>query len=380
MIFRDRGEGPTTYPMVPLREVVVYPGTPVSLIIGRARSLAAIEAANQSDRKEVFLAAQRVGDNVNPSTEDVYDFGTIASIEQVLKLPDGNTKLLVHGQRRAKVSRHVEHDDMFVVEVEEFAAEHDATDVELTALCRTVKTTFERYVKLNRAVPPEMLLSVNAIEAPDRLADTLIAPLQFKLAERQELLETVDPRERLERVYKALLTEIEFLQVEKKLKTRVKRERENNQREYWLNEQMKAIQKELGDKEGRSDLEELAQQLANKNLPEHVQARAEKELRKLSQMNTMSAEATVVRNYLDWIVALPWEPSAEEPATLPEAAEVLDADHFGLRKVKERIIEYLAVSTLVDQMRGPILCLVGPPGSGRPVSPGPSPAPASAPS
>jgi len=365
MIFRDRGDDSRTYPMVPLREVVVYPGTPVSLIIGRKRSLAAIEAASQSEPREVFLAAQRAGDNVNPTVDDVYDFGTVASIEQVLNLPDGNTKLLVEGRRRARVARHVEHPDMFVVELDEFTPEHDPSDVELTALCRTVKTTFERYVKLNRAVPPEMLLSVNAIEQPDRLADTLIAPLQFKLAERQELLEMVDPRKRLERVYKALLTEIEFLQVEKKLKTRVKRERENTQREYWLNEQMKAIQKELGDKDGRSDLEELAQQLANKNLPEHVQARAEKELRKLSQMNTMSAEATVVRNYLDWIVALPWTERSEADVALADAASVLDDDHFGLRKVKERIIEYLAVSTLVDQMRGPILCLVGPPGVGK---------------
>jgi len=358
-------ESTQRFPMVPLREVVVYPGTPVSLIIGRPRSLAAIERACENSPREVFLAAQRASDNVNPSIDDVYTFGTIATIEQVLKLPDGNTKLLVEGQRRARIVRHIDAPDMFLVEVEVFEPAADSDDVELAALCHTVKSTFERYVKLNRAVPPEMLLSVNAIEAPSRLADTLIAPLQFKLAERQELLETVDAQARLERVYKALLTEIEFLQVEKKLKTRVKRERENNQREYWLNEQMKAIQKELGDKEGRSDLEELAQQLAAKNLPEAVQARAEKELRKLSQMNTMSAEATVVRNYLDWIVALPWSEVSENDTPLTRAAEVLDDDHFGLRKVKDRILEYLAVSTLVDQMRGPILCLVGPPGVGK---------------
>jgi ATP-dependent Lon protease len=361
----ESSSAPRRYPMVPLREVVVYPGTPVSLIIGRPRSLAAIEAASKQQPREVFLAAQRAGDTVNPSVEDVYDFGCIATIEQVLKLPDGNTKLLVEGRRRARVVRHIDQPEMFEVDVEEFEPVHDPDDVELAALCRTVKATFERYVKLNRSVPPEMLLSVNAIEEASRLADTLIAPLQFKLAERQELLETIDTKERLERVYKALLTEIEFLQVEKKLKTRVKRERENTQREYWLNEQMKAIQKELGDKEGRSDLEELAQQLAAKNLPEAVQARAEKELRKLSQMNTMSAEATVVRNYLDWIVALPWTEVAAEDTPLAKAAEVLDDDHFGLRKVKDRILEYLAVSTLVDQMRGPILCLVGPPGVGK---------------
>ncbi|MCB0203038.1 MAG: LON peptidase substrate-binding domain-containing protein, partial [Anaerolineae bacterium] len=203
---------------------------------------------------------------------------------------------------------------------------------------RTVKSTFERYVKLNRAVPPEMLLSVNALEDPDRLADMLVAPLQFKTAERQELLETFDTSARLDRIYKALLAEIEFLQVEKKLKSRVKRERESSQREFWLNEQMKAIQKELGDKEGRSDLEELASALAEKDLPDEVRDRAEKELRKLAQMNLMSAEATVVRNYLDWIVQIPWSEESEETPSLEEAARILDKDHFGLRRIKERIL------------------------------------------
>ncbi|HHO52004.1 MAG TPA: endopeptidase La [Deltaproteobacteria bacterium] len=366
-LFRDpRPETDTshTWPMLPLREVVVFPHTPMSLIIGRPRSLAAVEAANASSSREVFLAAQRAGDNVDPDTEDVYEFGTIATIEQVLKLPDGNTKILVEGRTRAQVRRFVDNEQMFEVELERFEPT-DAPDADVQALLRTVKTTFERYVKLNRAVPPEMLLTINAMEDADRLADTLVAPLQFKLEERQELLEMVDVGQRLERIYKALLTEIEFLQVEKKLKSRVKRERDNSQREYWLNEQMKAIQKELGDKEGRSDLEELAAALAAKNLPGEVQIRAEKELRKLSQMNTMSAEATVVRNYLDWIVALPWTEASTEAISLADAAAVLDTDHFGLRKIKERVLEYLAVSTLVEKMRGPILCLVGPPGVGK---------------
>ena len=357
-------------PMLPLREVVVFPGSPISLIVGRPRSLAAIEAANTSPSKEIFLAAQRSGDNSNPDLDDIYAFGTIGTLEQVLKLPDGNTKILVEGRGRAKRVEAVDDDRMFRVRVERIEPADNTADVELQALCRTVKSTFERYVKLNRAVPPEMLLSVNAIEDPDTLADTLVAPLQFKVSERQELLELTDAKARLERVYKALLTEIEFLNVEKKLKTRVKRERETNQREFWLNEQMKAIQKELGDKEGRSDLEELAQQLADKDLPDPVRVRAEKELRKLSQMNTMSAEATVVRNYLDWVLALPWTELSEHEAAgeaeqLTEAAAILDEDHFGLAKVKERIVEYLAVSTLVDRMRGPILCLVGPPGVGK---------------
>ncbi len=360
----------TILPMLPLREVVVFPGSPISLIVGRPRSLAAIEAANVTAGKEIFLAAQRSGDNSSPTLDDIYAFGTIGTLEQVLKLPDGNTKILVEGRQRARRLEAVEKDDLFRVRVERVSPSHDPADVELQALCRTVKSTFERYVKLNRAVPPEMLLSVNAIDDADALADTLVAPLQFKVAERQGLLELTDATARLERVYKALLTEIEFLNVEKKLKTRVKRERETNQREFWLNEQMKAIQKELGDKEGRSDLEELAQQLSEKDLPDPVRERSKKELRKLSQMNTMSAEATVVRNYLDWVVALPWtevsETRSDDPSRdLEASAAILDEDHFGLAKVKERVLEYLAVSTLVDRMRGPILCLVGPPGVGK---------------
>ncbi len=365
MFFDHKRDGKShTLPLLPLRAVVVFPHTPMSLIIGRPKSLAAVEEANRRPGKEIFLAAQRTGDAVTPEEGDVYPFGTIASIEQVLSLPDGNTKILVEGRRRARITKFVPNDAWFEVELEEPTAEAQP-DVEVEALVRTVKTTFERFVKLNRAIPPEMLLTVNALEDPDRLADMLVAPLQFKLEERQELLETVSVSARLERIYRALLTEIEFLQVEKKLKTRVKRERETNQREYWLNEQMKAIQKELGDKEGRSDLEELAQALAAKNLPVEVQSRAEKELRKLSQMNMMSAEATVVRNYLDWIVALPWTEESDGAVDLQQAARVLDADHFGLRRIKERILEYLAVSTLVDKMRGPILCLVGPPGVGK---------------
>ncbi|MFT4624884.1 MAG: ATP-dependent Lon protease [Myxococcota bacterium] len=371
MFFREqrpRKEG-SGWPLLPLRDVVVFPHTPMSLIVGRPRSLAAVHAANQSEGREIFLVTQRHGDRLNPTVEDLRDFGTLATIEQVLHLPDGNTKILVEGKRRARTVRHLDTEAFFEVELEIFepAAEHP---MEVHALARTVKTTFERYVKLNRAVPPEMLLQVNALEDPDRLADVLVSALQFKLAERQDLLELVNAGERLERIYKSLLTEIEFLQVERKLKTRVKRERESNQRDQWLNEQMKAIQKELGDKEGRSDLEELAAQLAAKAMPTQVKERAEKELRKLGQMNAMSAEATVVRNYLDWVLALPWtleptEAGAEPDAGTAKAAAVLDEDHFGLRPVKERILEYLAVSSLVDRMRGPILCLVGPPGVGK---------------
>jgi len=365
MFFRDkpnREETEQRIPMMPLREVVVFPNAPISLIVGRPRSVAAVKSANERGG-EIFLIAQRSGDQLDPSPDDVYEFGTIASIEQTLHLPDGNMKILVEGRRRARLIRYCDNPDFFEVEVEEFHPRE--ASVEVQAMVRAVKTTFERYVKLNRSVPPEMLLTVNALEDADRLADTLISVLQFKLAEKQELLEEVDVERRLERVYKALLTEIEFLQVEKKLKHRVKRERESNQREYWLNEQMKAIQKELGDKDGKGELGELAEGLANKALPLAVSERAEKELRKLSQMNLMSAEATVLRNYLDCILELPWMEVTEDKPNLKTAGEILNEDHFGLKEVKERILEYLAVETLVSRMRGPILCLVGPPGVGK---------------
>jgi ATP-dependent Lon protease len=365
MFFREQktGEsGSLRLPMMPLREVVVFPQAPISLIVGREKSVAAVVAANENGGL-LFLVTQRRSDQLDPGTEDMFQFGVVAKIEQTLHLPDGNMKILVEGRRRARLVSFVDCPTYFKVEVEEYAPRE--ASVEIQALVRTVKTTFERYVKLNRSVPPEMLLTVNALEDPDRLADSLIAVLQFKLPERQELLEEVDVEQRLERVYKALLTEIEFLQVEKKLKHRVKRERESNQREYWLNEQMKAIQKELGDKDVGGELQELVQAIKNKALPERVRARAEKELGKLAQMNPMSAEATVVRNYLDTLIELPWLERTEERPNLKTAAEILNADHYGLRTVKERILEYLAVETLVERVRGPILCLVGPPGVGK---------------
>ncbi|TNE87898.1 MAG: endopeptidase La [Deltaproteobacteria bacterium] len=368
MIFRDKqGETRHIYPLLPLRGMVVFPNQPQSLEVGRSRSVAAVHAAEANKgegRAELFLLTQRNADNDSPSPDDLYDFGTLAVVEQTLRLPNNNTKILVRGTRRARVKRWLRVDDYDAVEVELFEPSQEM-DAELSALVRTVKATFERFQKLNRAIPPEMLLQVNALEDPDRLADTLVAPLQFKMQERQEILELVDVRARLERLYRALLTEIEFLQVERKLKSRVKKEREANQREYWLNEQMKAIQKELGEKEGKSELEDLARALAAKDLPEEVQQRAERELRKLSQMNLMSAEATVVRNYLDWIVDLPWTELSGEPPDLARAAAILNEDHYGLRRVKERILEHLAVDSLVTKMRGPILCLVGPPGVGK---------------
>ena len=354
-----------TLPLLPLRDVVVFPHAPaVSLIVGRERSLNALRASLDKGRL-LFLVAQRRAEQEDPGPEELYAYGTIAHVEETLSLPDGTTRMVVSGRSRGRLSRFCPNATHFEVEVEALLPDQDVS-VELQALVRTVKGSFERFVKLNRNVPPEMLLAVNAMEDADKLADTLVPVLRFKLAERQELLELVSPDARLERVYRALVSEIEFLQVEKKLKGKVARERENAGRDQWLSEQMQAIQRELGDKgDGRGELAELADALAAKALPDDVRARAEKELQRLSQMNLISAEATVLRNYLDWILALPWVPSEVGSPSLAKAAQVLDQDHFGLIKVKERILEYLAVSTLVERMRGPILCLVGPPGVGK---------------
>ena len=369
MFFRDRdgeegdeAEG-VTLPLLPLLDVVVFPGSMVSLIMGRPQSVAAVQKANDMSR-EVVLCAQRDGEVTKPGTADLHEFGTIATISKMLALPDGKIKVAVEGTARARILRIKEEEPYFIAVVEAISP-LDTVSVEVEGLARTVKGTFERFVKLNRAVPPEMLLSVNALEDPDRLADTVIGALKLKVEERQNLLEVIDASERLEQVYKILLTEIEFLKVEKKLRGRVQRDRENTERDKWLNEQVKAIQKELGDKEKREDIEELARALVQKDLPEAAQTRAKKEIQRLSQMNIMSAEATVVRTYVDWILSLPWNEKAETNADLQKAGEVLNEEHHGLGEVKERVVEYLAVAQLVDKIRGPILCLVGPPGVGK---------------
>ncbi len=362
MRFGSERRAPPTYPLLPIRDVVVFPHAPVSLIIARAHSKRAVEAAWGSSSRELFLLTQRDADQLEPTVADLHTVGTVSALFELFHLPDGSMKILVEGRRRASLRELLQEEPYRIARVEEHLPRQHA-DPELMALARTVKSTFERYAKLNRAVPPEMLLSVNALDDPDRLADMLIPALSFKTRERQELLAILDPERRLDQVYRALLAEIEFLQVEKKYRARAKRE--HRPPNLWLNEQIKVLHKDLGDKEGRSEIEELAEALAAKELPAEARTRAEKELRKLAQMNLMSAEATVVRNYLDWIVQIPWTEAATEPVSLERAARVLDEDHFGLRKIKERILEYLAVSTLVETMRGPILCLVGPPGVGK---------------
>lgn len=366
MFFRDRrgdDEGRPGIPMLPLKEVVVLPHVHDSLLVGRPRSVAAVQEATRRNR-EIFLVTQRSSDREEPTPDDIYEYGTIARIEQTLHLPDGNLKVVVTGRRRARIASYLQRDPFYEVAVETFEPQELTREVQ--HLVRTVKTTFETYQKHNREVPAEMVLTINAMEDADHLADMLIHNLRsLKVAERQELLETVDVGKRLERVYKALLTEIEFLQVERKLKHRIKKEAEHSERENVLHQQMKDIQRELGDQNGRGEIEELARAVAEKNLPAHARDRAEKELRKLAQMNGMSAEATVLRNYLDTILELPWTETSAKAPDLERAAAVLDEDHYGLHKIKERILEYLAVEALVDRMRGPILCMVGPPGVGK---------------
>src|SRR6185295_14850785 len=351
-------------PLLPLRDLVVFPHMVVPLIVGREKSRAALAAAFEGD-KEIFLAAQPVGKTPDPEPDDIYEVGTVATIIQMLRLPDENLKVLVEGRKRARIHRYIESDDFHKVEVSDIA-EHSKLDVETEALMRSVRAAFEKYVKLNKGIPPEMLLTVAAIDDPSRLADTLVAHLSFRLEDRQELLETADASERLERILKFVQAEIEILEVEKKIKSRVKKQMEKTQKEYYLNEQMQAIQKELGEKnEFRSELADIENRIAQKKMSEEALDKCTRELRKLKMMSPMSAEATVVRNYIDWVLALPWYEYSEDRLDIAHAARVLDEDHYGLRKVKERILEHLAVASLVDRMQGPILCLVGPPGVGK---------------
>jgi ATP-dependent Lon protease len=351
-------------PLLPLRDIVVFPYMVVPLFVGRPRSIKALEDAMGRDR-ELLLCAQREAGEDEPAEDDIYEVGTLGSIIQLLRLPDGTVKVLVEGKSRARIVAFRSHDPFFACEVES-VEEPDQESVEMEALVRTVHSSFETFVKLNKKVPPETLNTVTAIQTPGRLADTIVGHLNLKLEERQELLESLGPGRRLEEVYARMQAEIEVLSVERKIRGRVKKQMERSQKEYYLNEQMRAIQKELGERdEFKNEIDELEQALKKKKIPEEPRARCEKEIRKLKMMSPMSAEATVVRNYVDWFLSLPWEDYKEECHDIAEAERVLEEDHFGLDKPKERIIEYLAVQALVDRMKGPILCLVGPPGVGK---------------
>jgi ATP-dependent Lon protease len=352
-------------PLLPLRDIIVFPHMVVPLFVGREKSINALEEA-MSHEKEILLAAQKKAKTNDPTPEDIFAVGTVGTIIQLLRLPDGTVKVLVEGKRRARIQRFIPNEEFFLCEVEP-VEETKTSTVEVAALMRSVQETFDSYVKLNKRIPPEMLMTVQSIDDPSRLADTVVVHLtSIKLGDRQEILETTDPAKRLERLFELMNNEIEILQVEKKIRSRVKKQMEKSQKEYYLNEQMQAIQKELGERdEFKSELQEIEEKLKTKKLSEEALTRVKKELKKLKMMQPMSAEATVVRNYIDWILSLPWQDKSEENYDLRHAEDILDEDHYGLKKVKERILEYLAVQALVKKLKGPVLCLVGPPGVGK---------------
>ncbi len=354
-----------TVPLLPLRDIIVFPHMVVPLFVGREKSIAALEEAMNRD-KQIFLAAQRKAKTNEPAVEDIYTTGTLATIIQLLRLPDRTMKVLVEGKKRVRIARFLPHEKYFLVEAQA-VPEQASQALETEALVRSLKAAFENYVKLNKRIPPEMLLSVSQIEEPERLADTIVTHLlQLKLSDKQALLEEPDASKRLSTLLEKLNEEIEILKVERSIKSRVKRQMEKTQREYYLNEQMRAIQRELGERdEFKNEFAELEEKIREKKLSEEALGKATKELKKLKMMSPMSAEATVVRNYIDWIISLPWQEYTEDKIDLEAAQKVLDDDHYGLEKIKERIVEYLAVLQLVNKMKGPILCLVGPPGVGK---------------
>jgi ATP-dependent Lon protease len=351
-------------PVLPLRDVVVYPYMVIPLFVGRQKSVIALEQAMAGD-KQILLVAQKSAVEDNPGVEDIHSIGTIANILQLLKLPDGTIKVLVEGNRRARIRGFLEAGNYFLAEVE--CPESKIIDPrEAAVLTRSVIKQFEHYVKLNRKIPPEIVASLSNTEEPSRIADTIAAHLAIKLADKQKILEIVDSGERLEHLLGLIETEIDLLQVEKRLRGRVKRQMEKSQREYYLNEQMKAIQKELGDlEEGGSEIDELAKKIEKFGMSKEAKDKAVSELNKLKMMSPMSAEATVVRNYIDWMLRVPWKKRTKISHDLARAGQILEEDHYGLEKVKGRILEYLAVQQRVEKSKGPILCLVGPPGVGK---------------
>ncbi len=351
-------------PLLPLRDIIVFPHMVVPLFVGRQKSIKALEEA-MNKQKFVLLAAQREAKTNDPGEEDIYRVGTLGTVVQLLRLPDGTVKVLVEGKSRARVLRYLDQSEYFLVEAEEIEEVCPKT-TEIEALTRSINSTFEHYGKLNKKIPPEMIMSVASIDDPARLADTIVVHLGIKLEDKQALLEIENPAERLERVLGNMRSEIEILEVEKRIRTRVKKQMEKTQKEYYLNEQMRAIQKELGEKdEFKNEIQELEERIKQKKMSAEAREKAEKELKKLKMMSPMSAEATVVRNYIDWIISLPWNEYTDDKLDIQEAERVLEEDHYGLDKVKQRILEYLAVQSLAGQMKGPILCLVGPPGVGK---------------
>ena len=353
-------------PLLPLRDIIVFPSNVVPLFVGRERSIIALEKAMSGD-KYIFLAAQKDASFSDPGEKDIFEFGTVAHVLQLLKLPDGTVKILVEGVRRAVVEKFTDEEgSYFSAEVREIEEKQEPS-VEHEALLREVKVSFDNYIRINKQVPPEMLMSINQIEDPSKLSDTLVTYLGgLKLQDRQSLLEEDNVFKRLENLYESIQSEIEIIKTEKKIRSRVKKQMEKTQREYYLTEQINAIQKELGEKDDpRAEAHELEQLMKNKEMPKEAKEKLSKEIKKLKYMSPMSAEATVARNYIDTVLSLPWSEYTEDKNDIKFAQEVLDRDHFGLEKVKERILEYLSVKTVTDKLKGPILCLVGPPGVGK---------------
>ena len=352
------------YPVLPLRDIVVFPHMIVPLFVGREKSVNALESVMKDD-KQILLVTQKNAADDDPGPGEIYEVGTIASVLQLLKLPDGTVKVLVEGGTRATIQGYTDNPNYFEARAR-LLDDETAEDEDLEALTRSVISQFEQYVKLNRKIPPEVLVSVNQIEDPSKLADTVVSHLALKIPDKQELLEIQSAQERLERVYSLMESEIGVMQVERKIRSRVKRQMEKTQREYYLNEQLKAIQKELGEgDDGRDELQELEEKIAETKLTKEAREKAIAELKKLKNMSPMSAEATVVRNYLDWLLTIPWSDRSRVKKNITQAHKILDQDHYGLDKVKERILEYLAVQQRTNKVKGPILCLVGPPGVGK---------------
>jgi len=352
------------YPLLPLRDVVVFPNVVVPLFVGRKKSIRALEYA-MAHKKEIFLAAQKDANIDNPYPKDIYSYGTICTVLQLLRLPDGTVKTLVEGKQRGKIERYLDEDKFFMVEVIKLEEKCEITK-ETEALIRNIREEFQEYARLSNKINTEVVATVLAIEDPVRFCDTVAGHLSLKLKDKQELLEIQDINKRLEKLYEKLTGEIEILKLEQRIKERVKKQMEKNQKDYYLNEQMKAIQKEMGTKdEFASDLDELEKRIKRKRLPKEARERVRQEFKKLKLMAPMSAEATVVRNYIDWILSIPWYEKSQVKLDIKEAKRILDEDHYGLEKPKERILEYLAVQHLTKKNRGPILCFVGPPGVGK---------------
>ncbi len=351
---------PIELPLLPLRDVVVFPHMVIPLFVGRPKSIKALEAAMAAERR-IMLVAQKAAAKDEPAVTDMFEVGCVSTILQMLKLPDGTVKVLVEGQQRAKVDGIEDGESHFTAHVTPIEVLPAESGSEVEALRRAVMQQFDQYVKLNKKIPPEILTSIASIDDPGRLADTIAAHLPLKLESKQVVLDLSPVRERLSNLFEQIEREVEILNVDKKIRGRVKRQMEKNQRDFYLNEQVKAIQKELGEGEEGADIEEIEKKIKTARMPQEARKKAEAELKKLKLMSPMSAEATVVRNFLDVLVGLPWHKKTKIKHDLANAEDVLNADHFGLEKVKDRILEYLAVQQRVDKVKAPILCLVGPP-------------------